>query len=107
MQGGLLVKMLDRKRAQKAAEDAAKKAALAARNLVDATKEAEEASIAAAAAAAVSAPEEAQVSLSGSTVTAACCSARMYLTVDVDVCLFLRTPQSRQPAALRVIADIL
>jgi hypothetical protein len=42
---------------------------------VDATKEAEEASIAAAAAAAVSAPEEAQVSLSGSTVTAACCSA--------------------------------
>ena len=39
----------DRQRAQQAAEDAAKKAAIAARNLVDATKEAEEASIAAAA----------------------------------------------------------
>ena len=66
------MQILDRQRAQQAAEDTAKKAALAARNLVDATKEAEEASIAAATAAAVSAPEEAQVSLSGSTATAAC-----------------------------------
>ena len=69
---GQLVQMLDRQRAQQAAEDAAKKAAIAARNLVDATKEAEETSKAAAAAAALSAPEEAQVSLSGSTATAAC-----------------------------------
>jgi hypothetical protein len=75
VQGGQLVQMLDRQRAQQAAEDAAKKAAIAARNLVDATKEAEETSIAAVAAAALSAPEEAQVSLSGSTATAACCSA--------------------------------
>jgi len=63
VQGGPLVQILDRQRAQQAAEDAAKKAALAARNLVDATKEAEEASIPAAAAAAVSAPEEAYFQL--------------------------------------------
>ena len=78
--------MLDRQGAQQAAEDAAKKAAIAARNLVDATKEAEETSIAAVAAAALSAPEEAQVSLSGSTATEACCSARMYLTVTAACC---------------------
>ena len=60
VQGGQLVQMLDRQRSLQAAEDAAKKAAIAARNLVDATKEAEETSIAAAAAAALSAPEEAQ-----------------------------------------------
>jgi hypothetical protein len=85
MKEGPLVQMLERQRVQQAAADAAKKlvdaAALAAERLVDATKEAEETSIAAAAAAALSAPEEAQVSLSGSTDTAACCSARMYLTV--------------------------
>jgi hypothetical protein len=46
-------------------------AALAAERLVDATKEAEETATAAAAAAALSPPEEAQVSLSGSTATAA------------------------------------
>jgi hypothetical protein len=81
VQGGPLVQILDHQRAQQAAGDAAKKATLAARNLVDATKEAEEASIAAVAAAALSAPEEAQVSLRGSTATVACCSACMYLTV--------------------------
>jgi len=63
-------------RVQQAAADEAKKlvhtAALAAQRLVDATKEAEETATAAAAAAALSAPEEAQVSLSGSTATAAC-----------------------------------
>ena len=64
------MQMLDRQRAQQAAEDPAKKAAIAARNLVNATKEAGETSIAAAAA--LSAPEEAQVSRSGSTATAAC-----------------------------------
>jgi hypothetical protein len=74
VQGGQLVQMLDRQRAQQAVEDAAKKTAIADRNLVDATKEGEETSIAAAAAAALSAPEEAQVSLIGSTATAACCS---------------------------------
>jgi hypothetical protein len=36
VQGGQLVQMLDRQRAQQAAEDAAKKSALATRNLVDA-----------------------------------------------------------------------
>ena len=46
--------------------------ALAAERLVDATKETEETATAASAAAALSAPEEAQVSLSGSTATAAC-----------------------------------
>jgi hypothetical protein len=81
VQGRHLVQMLDRQRAQQAAEDAAKKAVIAARNLVDATKEREETSIAAAAAAALSTSEEAQVSLSGSTSMAACCSVRMYLTV--------------------------
>jgi hypothetical protein len=68
--------MLDRQRVQQAAADEAKKlmdaAALAAERLVDATKEAEEIATAAAAAAALSAPEEAQVSLSGPTATAAC-----------------------------------
>ena len=78
MKEGPLVQMLDRQRVQQAAADEAKKlvdaAALAAERLVDATKEAEEtaAAAAAAAAAALSAPEEAQVSLSGSTATAAC-----------------------------------
>jgi len=86
VQGGQLVQMLDCQRAQQATEDAAKKALIAARNLVDATKEAEETSIAAVAAAALSAPEEAQVSLSGSTSTAACCSVRMYLTVTAACC---------------------
>jgi len=66
MKEGPLVHMLDSPRVQQAAEDAAKKlvdaAALAAERLVEATKEAEETSIAAAAAAALSAPEEAQVS---------------------------------------------
>jgi hypothetical protein len=65
---------LDRHRVQQAAADEAKKlvdaAALAAERLVDATKEAE--ATAAAAAASLSPPEEAQVSLSGSTATAAC-----------------------------------
>jgi hypothetical protein len=78
MKEGPLVQMLDRQRVQQAAADEAKKlvdaAALASERLVDATKEAEEtaAAAAAAAAAALSAPEEAQVSLSGSTATAAC-----------------------------------
>ena len=77
MKEGPLVQMLDRQRVQQAAADEAKKlvdaAALAAERLVDAaTKEAEETATAAAAAAALSAPEEAQVSLSGSTATAAC-----------------------------------
>jgi hypothetical protein len=78
MKEGLLVQMLDRQRVHQAAVDEAKKlldtAALAAERLVDATKEAEETattSAAAAAAAALSASEEAQVSLSGSTNTAA------------------------------------
>jgi hypothetical protein len=70
MKEGPLVQMLDRQRVQQAAADEAKKlvdaAALAAERLVDATKEAEETATAAAAAAALSAPEEAQVSLSGS-----------------------------------------
>ena len=61
VQGGQLVQMLDRQRSLQAAEDAAKKEAIAARNLVDATKEREETSIAAAAAAALSTSEEAQV----------------------------------------------
>jgi CHASE3 domain sensor protein len=73
---GPLVQMLDRQRVQQAAADAAKKlvdaAALAARKLADATKEAEATATAAAAEAALSAPEEAQVSLIGSTATAAC-----------------------------------
>jgi hypothetical protein len=86
VQVGQLVQMLDRQRAQQAAEDAAKKAVIAARNLVDATKEAEETSIAAVSAAALSAHEEARVSLSGSTATAACCSACMYLTVTAACC---------------------
>ena len=86
VQGEQLVQMLDRQRAQQAAEDPAKKSAIAARNLVNATKEAGETSIAAAAAAALSEPEEAQVSLSGSTATAACCSVRMYLTVTAAYC---------------------
>jgi hypothetical protein len=78
MKEGPLVQMLDRQRVQQAAADEAKKlvdaAALASERLVDATKEAEEtaAASAAATAAALSAPEEAQVSLSGSTATAAC-----------------------------------
>jgi hypothetical protein len=76
MKEGPLVQMLDRQRVQQAAADEAKKlvdaAALAAERLVDATKEAEETATAAAAAAALSTPEEAQVSLSGSTNTAAC-----------------------------------
>jgi hypothetical protein len=79
MKEGPLVQMLDRQRVHQAAADEAKKlvdaAALAAERLVDATKEAEEtatAAAAAAAAAALSAPEEAQVSLGGSTATAAC-----------------------------------
>ena len=76
MKEGTLVQMLDRQRVQQAAADEAKKlvdaAALAAERLVDATKEAEETATAAAAAAALSPPEEAQVSLSGSTATAAC-----------------------------------
>jgi hypothetical protein len=102
MKEGPLVQMFDRQRVQQAAADEAKKlvdaAALAAERLVDATKEAEETATAAAAAAALSArervlfngtqfgilytsmyspaeaatPEEAQVSLSGSTATAAC-----------------------------------
>ena len=59
------MKMLERQRVQQAAVDAAKK-------LADATKESEETATTAAAAAALSAPEEAQVSLSGSTATAAC-----------------------------------
>ena len=65
MKEGPLVQMLHRQRVQQAAADEAKK-------LVDATKEAEETATAAAVAAALSAPEEAQVSLSGSTATAAC-----------------------------------
>ena len=81
MKEGPLVQMLDRQRVQQAAADAAKKlvdaAALSAERLVDATKEAEETSIAAVAAAALSAPEEAQVSLSGSTATTVCNSACM------------------------------
>ena len=77
MKEGPLVQMLDRQRSLQAAEDAAKKEAIAARNLVDATKEAEETSIAAVAAAALSAPEEAQASLSGSTATTVCNSACM------------------------------
>ena len=64
LQGGHLVQMLHCQRAQQAAEDAAKKAAIAARNLVDATKEAEETLIAATADAVLSVTEEAQVSLS-------------------------------------------
>ena len=67
---GPLVKMLERQRVQQAAADASKKlvdAAIVARKLADATKEAEETATAAAAAAALSAPEEAQVCLSGST----------------------------------------
>ena len=76
MKEGPLVQMLDRQRVQQAAADEAKKlvdaAALAAERLVEATKEAEETATAAAAATALSPPEEAQVSLSGSTDTAAC-----------------------------------
>ena len=78
MKEGPLVQMLDRQRVQQAAADEAKKlvdaAPLASERLVDATKEAEEtaAAAAAAAAAALSTPEEAQVSLRGSTATAAC-----------------------------------
>ena len=75
MKEGPLVQMLDRQRVQQAADEAKKlvdAAALAAERLVDATKEAEETATAAAAAAALSAPEEAQVSLSGSTATEAC-----------------------------------
>ena len=64
------MQMLDRQRVHQAAADEAKKlvdtSALAVERLVDATKEAEETATAAAAAAALSAPEEAQVSLSGS-----------------------------------------
>ena len=76
MKEGPLVQMLDRQRVQQAAADEAKKlvdaAALASERLVDATKEAEETATAAAAEAALSPPEEVQVSLSGSTATAAC-----------------------------------
>jgi hypothetical protein len=76
MKEGPLVQMLDRQRVQQAAADEVKKlvdaAALVAERLVDATKEAEETATAASAAAALSPPEEAQVSLSGSTATAAC-----------------------------------
>ena len=79
MKEGPLVQMLDRQRVQQAAADEAKKlvdaATLAGERLVDATKEAEETpteAAAVAAAAALSAPEEAQVSLSGSTATADC-----------------------------------
>jgi hypothetical protein len=67
VQEGPLVKMLERQRVQQAAEDVSKKlagaAADAAKKLVDVSKKAEET---AAAAPALSAPEEAQVSLSGS-----------------------------------------
>jgi hypothetical protein len=76
MKEGTLVQMLDRQRVQQAAADEAKKlvdtSVLADERLVDATKEAEETGTAVAAtsaAAALSAPEEAQVSLSGSTTT--------------------------------------
>jgi vacuolar-type H+-ATPase subunit E/Vma4 len=73
MKEGPLVQMLD-SQVQQAATDEAKKlvnaATLAAERLVDDTKEAEETATAAAAAAAMSAPEEAQVRLSGSTATA-------------------------------------
>ena len=86
VQGGQLVQMLDRQRSLQAAEDAAKKEALAARNLVDATKEAEETSIAAVAAAALSAPEAAQVSLSGSTATAALLLSCLLLCAYVSDC---------------------
>jgi hypothetical protein len=76
MKEGPLVQMLDCQRVQQAAADEAKKlvnaAFLAAERLVDATKEVEETATAAAAAAALSPPEEAQVSLSGSTATSAC-----------------------------------
>ncbi len=80
------MQMLDHQRAQQAAEDVAKKAVIAARNLVDATKEAEKTLTTASSAAALSSPEEAQVSLSCLTVTAACCSAHMYLTVTAVCC---------------------
>ena len=76
MKEGPLVQMLDRQSVQQATADEAKKlvdaAALAAERLVDATKEAEETATTATAAAALSLLEEAQVSLSGSTSTAAC-----------------------------------
>jgi hypothetical protein len=76
MKEGSLVQMLDCQRVQQAAPDEAKKlvdaAALAAERLVDATKEAEETVTAAASASALSASEETQVSLIGSTSTAAC-----------------------------------
>jgi hypothetical protein len=76
MKEGSLTRMLDRQRVHQAAVDEAKKlvdaAALVAERLVEATKEAEETSTTAAAATALSQPEEAQVSLSGSTATAAC-----------------------------------
>ena len=76
MKEGQLVQMLDRQRVQQAAADETKKlvdaSALSAERLVDATKEAEETATSAAAAAALSPPEEAQVSLSGLTATAAC-----------------------------------
>ena len=70
------MQMLDRQRVQQVAVDETKKlvdaAALESERLVDATKVAEETGTAVAAtsaAAALSAPEEAQVSLSGSTTT--------------------------------------
>ena len=76
MKEGSLARMLDRQRVHQAAADEVKKlvdaAALTAERLVEATKEAEETATAAAAATALSPPEEAQVSLSGSTATAAC-----------------------------------
>jgi hypothetical protein len=74
MKEGPLVQMLDRQRGEAAADEAKKlvdATALAAERLVDATKEAEETATTAATAAALSPSEEAQVSLSGWTATAA------------------------------------
>jgi hypothetical protein len=70
------VKQLDRQRVQKATVDAAKK-------LEDATKEAEET---ARAAVAQAAPEEAQVSLSGSTAAAALSVPCLLLCTYVSSC---------------------
>jgi hypothetical protein len=87
MKEGQLVQMLERQRVQQATSDAAKKlvdaAALEAERLVDATKEVEQTLIAVSAVSALSSPEEAQVILNHSTITAARCSASMYLTVTV------------------------
>jgi hypothetical protein len=104
MKEGPLVQMLDRQRVQQAAADAAKKlvdaAALAAERLVDATKEAEETATVAAAEAALSAPEEAQVSLSGSTATAACCYL-LFLQEQIKgiiiICVHVSVPKPEEP----------